>query len=1181
MKFKVNKIIIQTMRITFVFLSILTTLAFRFPLYASDADVLEKRVSLTIKNGTLEEAIKELQYESKVNFAYDSKLLSKYHTANIIFKNEKLENTLKKLFENRPLSFKAINGVVVINETFRNEVFNNEVKQQDPGKLSGKIIDEKGIFVAGATIRITEINKGTQSDENGNYQLLLPAGIYTIEINDISYQKQRLEHIKIQPGKTTALDIRLIPALNGLNEVVVVGYGTQKKVNLTGVVSQVDAKTIENRPIANLSQGLQGLVPNLNITFTDGHPGSAGKFNIRGYASVNNASGSPLVLIDGVPGDISMISPSDVETISALKDAASSAIYGSRGAFGVILITTKQAKKGRFSVTYGASYSLQKMTTRDDFITDGFTQDSLVDVAFSRNVGNSYTGFNAADYAELKKRQTDKSLPSVVLQNRNGQDQYVYYGSTDWWHFLFRKTEPSMEHHLSISGGDGKADFLISGRYFEQKGMFQQYLRQDVYHSYNLRAKINIHPTPWMTVYSNTQLASNDYTWPGYQMNMTGIYNHAMASYVPKNPDGTFSFRTNLNNYGAYEYADLQNKKSYGGNRNYNLSNTFGFAINLQKNLSLNGNYTYELDPYSDFQRNALIPWSVIPGVISTAGYDKYTENTHLDQHHTVNLYGSYEKSISHHNIKWMAGYNQELQKFKSNKMVANNLLSQDLNQIDLGTGAQQAGGNAGEWALLGFFSRINYDFDGKYLLELNGRYDGTSRFPSDNRFGFFPSVSGGWRISKENFLQSWKTILPELKLRASYGSLGNQDVGNSNLYPYIPTMNNGLSNWINNSSQTQTMSTPKPVTPNFTWEKSASLDFGIDAGLLKNRLQISYDWYSRKTTDMLIPGKTLPSSFGASSPLQNAGNLLTRGYEISVKWQDNVALAGKPFSYNIGLVLSDYTAKITKFDNPKNLLSNHYNGEQLGEIWGYSIDGYFKSDAEAQSYAVNQDYVDLDQRLTSPGEWSKLHAGDLKFKDLNGDKIVNNGDNTLDKHGDLRRIGNSLPRYSFGINGSFNWNNFDLSFFFQGIGKQNWYPGVESAKFWGPYGRPYTSFLSKDFESKIWSPTNPNAYFPLLRGYAAYPGGELSVANDKYLQDLAYIRLKNLTIGYNLPSALTRKWKMQRLHFYLTGTNLFTLTKMKTKYIDPEQVSPDATDQGGRDYPFFKQYSAGMEITF
>ena len=1069
--------------------------------------------------------------------------------------------------------------------------------QIEVSDVRGTVLSVRGSSLAGVTVSATEKTTGhvynTVTDSSGDFVFhgFHTGEKYDFQFSSVGYEKSDYPGFMVKgKGKNTLL-IRLVEKNGILDDVVVVGYGVQKKVNLTGAVSTVDAKTFEDRPVSSPAQALQGAIPNLNITFGDGHPGSTGTFNVRGFASVSNSTGSPLILIDGAPGDINMLNPNDIESLSVLKDASSSAIYGARAAFGVILVTTKQAKKGKVNFNYGTSYNIQSITTRTDFITDGFTQDSLADLAFSRNVGSSYTGYTAADYAEMKKRQTDKSLPSVVTQNRNGTPMYIYYGNTDWWNFLFRKTWPGMEHHFSMSGGSDKVDYFLSGRYYRQEGMYQTYFYKNVYDAYNFRAKINAHVNSWLTVSTNTQFGANDYTYPGYSPFPTGYYNHAMASYVPKNPDGTFFFRTNLNNYGAYEYADLQNGKSHGGTNNYNLTNTVGFTANIVKGLCLTGNYTYQLVPYSNYQRQALIPWSVYPGIISKAGNDILMEGSHLDQHHSINIYGNYEKSIGRNNFKVTAGFNEEIQRFKTDSVSKSNLLSDDLNQIDLGTTAATANGSAGEWALLGYFGRINYDYDGKYLLELDGRYDGSSRFPSSQRFGFFPSVSAGWRISKEAFFSNLTAIIPELKLRGSYGALGNQDLGDYNnpavLYPYVPVMNSSLTNYIIDGNKSQVLSSPAPVTPNFTWERSASLNGGVDASFLKNRLQLTYDIYRRKTTNMLTPGPTLPATYGATVPTQNAGDLVTNGFELSVKWQDNGMLAGKRFSYSFGVALSDYTAKITKFYNPNKLLGDqhnttHYEGQQVGEIWGYSTDGYFKSDAEAAAWPINQDYIDLDQRVASPGEWSKLHGGDLKFKDLNKDGVLNNGKNTLDDHGDLRRIGNSLPRYSFGINGSFSWNNFDLSVFFQGIGKQDWWPDVESSLFWGPYGRPYVAFVPKDFVSKIWSPTNPNAYFPLLRGYSSYSGGDLSVPDDKYLQNIAYIRLKNLTLGYNLPGVWIRRWKMQRVRLYFTGQNLFTWTSLKSKYIDPEQVTPGvASDWGGRDYPFSKQYSFGLDVNF
>ncbi|MBS1663691.1 MAG: TonB-dependent receptor [Bacteroidetes bacterium] len=1073
-------------------------------------------------------------------------------------------------------------------------LFSISAYAQDPvSSVSGVVQNEKGEPFSGASIVVkntkTNFTAGTQTDSSGVFTFSkLPAGgPYSFQISAIGYESQTLAGYTIKPNATTLLTLKLNPQANNINEVVIVGYGTEKKVNLTGAISQVDGKIFTDKPVANVAQSLQGVIPNLNITFSDGHPGSTGTFNIRGMASLNDNTGSPLVLVDGVPGDINKINPTDVESISVLKDAASAAIYGGRAAFGVILVTTKQGKSGKMQVTYNANYGIQQQTSRTDYVTDGFLMDSLVDVSFSRHGGSSYTGFNDQDYAQLKARQTDKTLPSVVTQNRNGTNQFVYYGSTDWYHWLYSNSQPSMSHNLSLTGGTDKVRFLISGRYFDQKGMYQKDLHTDVYHGYNFRAKIDAKLTPFLSVYSNTQFAANDYTWPGWGYN-SNIFNfavHALASYVPQNPDGTYTYITNLNNYqiGNGIFADLQNGKSKGGNNNYDLSNTIGFNINVIRGLVITGNYTYDIQPYNDYQRRTMIPYSIFPGVLSYTGSDYLTRNTHLDQHHTVNLFGTYQQDFSQHHFKLVAGYNQELQKYSLTTGTRYNLLSQDLNQLDLGTGQQQTGGNANEWALLGFFGRVNYDFANRYLLELDGRYDGTSRFPAGSRFGFFPSVSGGWRISEEDFFSSIRSTVSQLKLRASYGSLGNQNVGSgsANYYPYIPVMGNSLTNWINNGNQTQALSSPAPVTPNFTWEKAATIDFGADINFFKNRLQLTYDWYTRRTTNMLINGTTLPGVFGASSPKQNAGDLRTNGFDFSAMWSDHFPLAGKPFSYSIGVALSDYTAKITRFDNPTYLLSNHYVGEQIGTIWGYTVDGYFKTDEEAQGYAINQSYVNS-QIKASPGVWNKLHAGDMKFVDISKDGVINNGQNTLANHGDVKKIGNTLPRYSFGINGRFSWNNIDLAIALQGIGKQNWYPPSEANKFWGPYGRPYSSFIPKTMLGQMWTPQNPNAYFPLLRGYEAYSGGgELNSVNNKYLQNLAYLRVKNITVGYSVPNSIVSRMKMQNVRVYFSGQNLFTFTKLKNDYLDPEQVASGSQDTNGNDYPFFKNFAFGLDVTF
>lgn len=1058
-------------------------------------------------------------------------------------------------------------------------------RQAPQHPVSGTVTDHgTGTLLAGVSVSVKGTTSGTITDAKGRYSLEVSNPDAVLVFSYIGYNR-----LEMPIGGKSAVNVSLEQNATGLNQVVVVGYGTQKKANLTGAVTQIGSKMMEDRPLNNVGAALQGVIPNLNINFSDGHPGADSKVNIRGYTSING--GQPLVLIDGVPGDLNLVNPADVATITVLKDASSAAIYGARAAYGVVLVTTKSGKSGKMQVTYSTNFSWATPTTSHDFMTDGYATAKLIDSAFKITTGNSYTQYTDEDYAQLKLRQTDHSLPSAVIQNRNGRDQYVWYGNTDWWHYFFKRSMPSMTHSLQFSGGSDKVNYLVSGRYNVQDGML--HFAGDKYTAYNLRAKVGAQINPWLKIENNLQFAANVYNYPGsrdpnYAFVEFGV--HMLPSYLPVNPDGTFTYRSGLNNYGISDGYNLllEDGKSISQQKEFDMTNTFSVTIQPMPELTIVGSYSYDLNPYSEFHRSVVTPWSIYPGVIDYFNNDTYSENQNMDQYHVINAYATYDKSFGAHSLKVMGGYNQEFKKYHIITGSGNDLLSQDLNSLDLATSGQTVGSNSVEWALLGIFGRINYSYKDKYLLELDGRYDGSSHFPSDSRFGFFPSASAGWRISEEPFFASLKHSMPELKIRGSYGSLGNQSLSTnlrSQDYPYIPVMRNGLSSWITNGSKTQYLNVGDPVSPELTWERTTSVDLGVDMGLFQDHMMVTFDWYDRKTLDMLIAGKTLPGVFGAASPKQNAGNLDSKGWELSVKWTNTTEVAGKPFSYNFGVVLSDFKSHITKFDNPKTLLSNHYPGERLGDIWGYTIDGYFKTDEEAKDYPVNQDYVNR-ERVSSPGAGHFLQAGDMKFVDLNGDNVINNGQNTLSDHGDLKIIGNNLPRYSFGISAGGAWDGFDLSVFFQGVGHQDWYPGNETYLFWGPYGRPYYSFIPKDFTSKMWTPEHPNAYFPKLRGYVAQnTSSELALANTKYLQNIAYIRLKNLTVGYSLPAGLLQRWKIQRIRIYFSGENIFTATGLHSKYVDPEQVSTDpngvVANASARNYPFMKNYSGGLDVTF
>ena len=1041
--------------------------------------------------------------------------------------------------------------------------------------ITGTVTSEDNQPIEGVTVMVLESEASTMTDAKGRFTIHAAMG-NTIRFSMIGFAEQDMQ------VSSNSITVQLGGDNESLEEVVVVGYGTQRKVNLTGAVAQIDSKILQDRPVANATQALQGAVPNLNINFSNGRPGTEGSVNVRGFASINSTNAPPLILVDGVPGSINNINPSDIESISVLKDAAASAIYGARGAFGVVLVTTKKGAAGRMQINYTNNFGWSGLTVNTNFMTSGYDAAILNDEAFIRATGNSYTGYTPEDYEELLKRKTDPSLPSVVVQNRNGQDQYVYYGNTDWWDFFYRDTQTSMDHALTFSGATDKIDFYLSGRMHEKNGLMK--IQQDKFQRYNLRGKVSANLTDWLTVTNNSQLNYKNYTFPGWNGSANANNNfisstvHALPSYVPLNPDGTATYRTELNNYtiGDGIMADLIHGKSRGGEKEIEFVNQIDATATLREGLTVTGNYAYAYIPLHTFTRRTQAPWSIYPGQIDYLGFDRLTEAQATTQIHTVNLFANYTKSWGNHNFGATAGYNREHRVYDRIGGIHNDLLSEDLNDFNLGTGDMTVSGGANTWALEGFFGRMTYNFKERYLFEINGRYDGTSKFPANQRFGFFPSVSGGWRVSEETFMESLKPVLNEFKLRASYGELGNAQ--EAAVYGYVPLMNSGLSTYITNGTRTQYISNPTPISPELTWERTNTLNFGADAQVFNNRLSMSFDYYIRQTLDMLIPGRTLPAVFGAGSPRMNAGDLENRGWELAVSWRDQQALAGKPFGYNISVGLSDSKAKITRFDNRENLLNNYYVGQEVGEIWGYRVDGFFQSDDEAANWPINQDYVD-NQRLSAPGDWSRLQAGDMKFIDVNGDGVVNEGDNTLSNPGDQVIIGNNRARYTFGFNLGANWNGFDVSAFFQGIGRQHWYPGNNADKFWGPYSRPYYSFVPENFTDDVWTPENPDAYYPLLRGYIALNSrGSLNVRNDRYLQDLAYIRLKNLTVGYTLPVNLVQKAKISRARLFVSGENLWTATKLRSDYIDPEQA---AQEVNGRAYPYSKTFSFGIDITF
>ena len=1069
-----------------------------------------------------------------------------------------------------------------------NQISLTQTKNAQPGqpnkaqkrRIKGNVSDAKGEPIVGATISEKGGTGGTITDINGDFTLDL-APDNAITISYVGFKPQTLK-------PTDGIHVTLDEQAKGLDEVVVIGYGTKKKANLIGAVSTVGAEELKDRPVTNLGQMLQGQVPNLNISFNTGTPGEAATLNIRGKTSITN-SGAPLVLIDGVEGSIDRINPNDIESVSVLKDAASAAIYGARAGFGVVLITTKNNKDGQAHITYNGRFSFSAPTTKTNFMTVGYDVARLVDEFNTATTGSSYSELNADDYKMLEERRYDvtenPARPWAVVSQNDGL--YHYYGNFDWYNYIFNFAQPTWNHNLSVNGGTEKMNYMISGGMNDHDGLYA--LSTDKYSTRTLMAKFNAEVTPWLKVFSTASLFKSKYKQAGYDYedggNVANLAFHAMPWIVPVNPDGTNVYiLPNSNNKPADGFAAML-RTGNGFTQVGKTEQTYaiGAVLKLMEGLEFTGKITYRNYAKEKLARSASFVYARKPGQELTANgwpfNNRLKDGRDTYENYVYDFYANFHRTFANvHNVSAVVGTNYERGHYKFVEPSGRDLTSEVLNDLSLSTGDKSVKSSQNEFALMGYFARLSYDYAGKYLVEANMRYDGTSRFPRNHRWGFFPSLALGWRISEEAFFEPVRPTISNLKLRASVGSLGNQITDNSakfnnnTFYPYMrlitlkPTTN---LNYIFDNAQAVYASLGAPTSGSLTWETIVTQNAGLDVGLFNNRLSLVLDVYSRTTKDMLAAARALPAVYGYNAPYENNGELRTNGFELVVGWNDKFNLAGKPFYYGVNLTLADSKTKITKFKgNESKVLGQDYEGMEWGEIWGYRIKGIYQSDQEAIDRGVDQSF--LGTRFTDK-------AGDLIFDDVDGSTKIDQGKGTLDDHGDLVRIGNAMPRYNYGITVNMAWMGFDFSMFWQGIGKQNVYPGGNNMLFWGPYARAYSSFIPEDFPSKVWSKNNRNAYFPrpvadLARSFA------MSRPNDRYLQNLAYCRLKNLTVGYTLPKTLTKKVYLEKVRLYFSGENLFITSKLKSDYIDPEQMMHDTN---GRVYPFSKTFSFGLDVSF
>lgn len=1059
--------------------------------------------------------------------------------------------------------------------------------------ISGKVFDTNEEPLIGVTVTIENTTIGAITDIDGAFTLQVPEGKVVLNVSYVGFVPQK---VTVASGQSN-VTVRLSEDAVLLNEVVVVGYGKQKKVNLTGAVASVGGEELENRVTKSLSSMLQGTVAGLNVTTSSGVPGSSASINVRGITSIHESE--PLVLIDGAVGDIDRVNPNDVESISVIKDASAAAIYGARAAFGVILVTTKSgaAKDGKATVRYSGRFGWQAPTTSTDYETTGYWSVYTINQFWQANSGTLYVDYTDQDMQELWNRVNDKTehpdRPWVVEDVRNGRNQWVYYGNYDWWHSLYRDNRPMQQHNVSISGGKDDVKYFVSGSYDKQTGILRE--NPDIYRKYNLRSKIDFRINEWLTMSNNTSFYSSQYSYLGdgdVENTLAYSARHALACFPQKNPDGSWLYSTPYLNYKVANgrHILLGENSHRNVERSTDFTNTTRLVYAPIRELSFTGDFTYRQYQSRNTSRSNVMYYREYPdgellSYATGAGANRLDEAVNTNQYYSTNIFGTYDDTFNQaHHLSVVGGMNYEAWKNKNISAYGENLVSTDLDDLDLvGQNAEGAtitgvGGGQNEYALLGIFGRINYDYKSRYLFEVSGRYDGTSRFASGSRWGFFPSASAGWRISEESFFQPVRQWIDNLKVRGSFGSLGNQNISSYYSFARLISISSLGYTFGEGSVLPKYSSLSAPIASEMTWETAQQWDFGFDLTMLGNRLNLTVDGYIRDTKDMLTDGVDLPGVYGADLPDMNAADLRTKGYEITLNWRDRLTLGNKPFEYSVGLNLSDYKSVITKYDNEnKTFAKDYYEGMEIGEIWGYVTDGLFQTDEEAKAYAekVVLSYVLKGQT----GGWQ---AGDVKFVDLDGDGKVGIGSNNVDNPGDRKILGNSLPSFSYGISASAQWNGFDVSAFFQGTGNHYWYPAGQSMPFWGPYSYPYLSFLQKDFLADVWTAENTDAYFPRAMAYSA-SSGVLSNVNDRYLQNLRYLRFKNLTVGYTLPQSWTGKARIESVRIYFTGENLCYWSPLKkhSRYVDPEAAIDRSDAYNNAYYPWQKSFLFGIDVTF
>lgn len=1087
----------------------------------------------------------------------------------------------------------------------------SNVYQQTRILVSGRILDSSGQPVPGASVIEKGTTNGVNTDIDGKFSISVKSGA-SLEVSCIGYET-------VSVAASENLSVTLREDTQFLDEVVVVGFGTQKKVNMTGSVAAVDVdKAFGSKPITDVSKGLQGVVPGLSITYNSNDLNASPTMKIRGTGSINGDN-TPLILLDGVEvPDLSFVNPDNIKSISVLKDAASASIYGSRAAWGVVLITSKDgsAVKDKVSITYSNNFSWNQPIGLPKYITDkeGVLAQLEEGMLAQKNVDGSRIEAFGMYYDTIGKGITtwfDKYSGNLSNPVYKYGEDYEFIEGTPYYYRVsdpnkeIFKTSFSQTHNLSVNGNTGKTNYNIGLGYTMNDGTLKAAKKNDV-KRYNLNLSTNTQVKNWLNIGTKVMYVEKEYEYPyGYSQSKgaTGLLYYVMRfpTFFPfgisdgsKLADGTYvsdSAATGEGLYFRHGNAYVANESICSSKDQY-LTLGGNVRINLAPGLSFYGDYTrgrYNYENRSMRQPYYVANWSFPKKAAVTT--NDFLERTYVSKiTNTYNAYLDYLFDIQkQHNFAIKVGANAEDLRYDNQSVKVNGVQDVEHPTLNLTDGKNEGivDESLRHRATAGFFGRINYNYKEKYLLELNGRYDGSSSFRTGKQWAFFSSASAGYRISEEKFWTNIKPYVPTLKVRASYGSVGNQAL--ESWYPYISTMATETVSWIGTDmNQVSTTTTPSAVNPDMTWEKIRTLDIGFDAGFFNNELNVTFDWYQRRNVGMLVAGNEIVRYAGiAVAPLENGGDMKTNGWELQIDYNHSF---NKDFAIYGTFTLSDAKSEITKWNNTTGALNSWYKGKKLGEIWGFETDRYFNSSD------VNPDGTlktgTPDQSYLQNGSF-RFGAGDIKYKDLNKDGKIDTGKGTIDDHGDLKRIGNQLPRYEYSLRVGAMLKGFDVEVLLQGVGKRDMW---STSSLFIPHAAGAQMNI---FENQLdyWTESNQNARFPRpyingafgsLSGLPGNSGCNNFAPQTKYLNNLAYLRVKNFTVGYTLPQNLTRKIFVEKLRFYFSAQNLFTFDHIDG-VMDPECTGGSSKSytngmdmtMAGRAMPFNRQWSCGLQITF